>query len=332
MSSTTASTSQSAGASSSKSAATAPPSGSAQDKLQLTPKQAWIRRIPLLPALVFTIILTQLPFVATLVISFMNWNAYRPELRGFAGLSNYATVFTDADLLRSVWVTILMTVTVVLVSLLLGLGIALLLNRVFFGRGLVRTMMITPFLIVPVAAALLFKHAIYNPIFGLLNGVITWVWGIFGSDSPPQIDWITQFPLLSIEVTLIWQWTPFMTLILLAGLQSRPGDVLEAASVDGANPWQMFTHITLPHMRQYLELAGLLGAIYVVQTFDAVYTITSGALGTANLPFTIYQTLFTAQDYGLASAQGVVVVAGSILIATFAIKNVSSLLSEDGAK
>ena len=295
-------------------------------------RQGWVRRAPLLPALVFTIILTQLPFVATLVISFMNWNAYRPDLKGFAGLSNYVKVFTDPDLLRAVWVTILMTVTVVLVSLVLGLCIALLLNRVFLGRGLVRTMMITPFLIVPVAAALLFKHAIYNPIFGLLNGVITWVWGIFGSDNPPQVDWITQFPLGSIEVTLIWQWTPFMTLILLAGLQSRPAEVLEAAAVDGANPWQMFTHMTLPHMRQYLELAGLLGAIYVVQTFDAVYTITSGALGTANLPFTIYQTLFTAQDYGLASAQGVIVVLGSILIATFAVKNVSSLLAKDDGK
>ena len=99
--------------------------------------------------------------------------------------------------------------------------------------------------------------------------------------------------------------------------------------MDGASHWQMFTHMTLPHMRQYLELAGLLGSIYVIQTFDAVYTITSGALGTANLPFTIYQTLFTAQDYGLASAQGVIVVIGSIMIATFAVKNVSSLLSED---
>jgi sorbitol/mannitol transport system permease protein len=309
----------------------APAPAPVSDQFGMSKKEAWIRRIPLMPALLFTIILTQLPFVATLGISFMNWNAYRPELKGFAGLSNYVKVFTDADLLRSVWVTILMTVTVVLVSLLLGLGIALLLNRVFFGRGLVRTMMITPFLIVPVAAALLFKHAIYNPIFGLLNGVITWVWGIFGSDNAPQVDWITQFPLMSIEVTLIWQWTPFMTLILLAGLQSRPAEVLEAAAVDGASPWQMFTHMTLPHMRQYLELAGLLGAIYVVQTFDAVYTITSGALGTANLPFTIYQTLFTAQDYGLASAQGVIVVIGSILIATFALRSVSSLLREDSA-
>ena len=174
--------------------ATAPPQAHVPTKLELTPKQTWMRRIPLLPALVFTIIMTQLPFVATLVISFMNWNAYHPELKGFAGFSNYVKVFTDPDLLRSVWVTILMTVTVVLVSLVLGLVIALLLNRVFMGRGLVRTMMIAPFLIVPVAAALLFKHAIYNPIFGLLNGVLTWIWGSSAATTPPQVDWITQLP------------------------------------------------------------------------------------------------------------------------------------------
>ena len=219
-----------------------------------------MRRVPLLPALLFTIIMTQLPFVATLVISFMNWNAYRPDQRGFAGLSNYVKVFTDPDLLRSVWVTILMTVTVVLVSLVLGLGIALLLNRAFIGRGLVRTMMITPFLIVPVAAALVFKHAIYNPIFGLLNGVITWVWGIFGSDNAPQIDWITQFPLTSIEVTLIWQWTPFMTLILLAGLQSRPGEVLEAAvgrrrqPLADVHPHDAAAHAAVPGTRRPARL------------------------------------------------------------------------------
>src|SRR6478672_13406225 len=257
-----------------------------------TARERWVRRAPLLPALVFLIIVTQLPFVATLVISFLRWNALSPQTRGWAGFSNYKKVFTDPALRSSVIFTIVLTATVVIVSLLLGLAIALLLNRAFLGRGIVRTMMITPFLIVPVAAALVFKHAIYNPIFGLLNGVLTWIWGIFGSDNAPQVDWITQFPLGSIEICLIWQWTPFMTLILLAGLQSRPGEVLEAAAVDGASHWQMFTHMTLPHMRQYLELAGLLGSIYVIQTFDAVYTITSGALGTANLPFTIYQTLF----------------------------------------
>jgi sorbitol/mannitol transport system permease protein len=284
-------------------------------------KQGWVRRAPLLPALVFVIILTQLPFVATLVLSFVNWTATRPDERGFAGFGNFITVFQDPDLRSSVFFTIVLTVTVVLVSLALGLGIALLLNRNFLGRGIVRTMMIAPFLIVPIAAALLFKHALFNPEYGLFNGVLSLLGG-------PQPDWITQFPRLAVEFELIWQWTPFMTLILLAGLQSRPGDILEAAAVDGAGPFQTFRNITMPHMRRYLELAGLLGSIYIVQNFDTVYTMTAGSLGTANLPYTVYQTLYSAQDYGLASAQGVIVVIGSIIIATFALRTVSSLFEE----
>ncbi|MGW6132263.1 carbohydrate ABC transporter permease [Cellulomonas sp. NPDC055163] len=292
----------------------------------------WVRRAPLLPALVFTIILTQLPFVATLVISFMDWNAYYPDERGFAGLANFRRVFTDDNMLASVITTIELTVTVVVASLVLGMAIALLLDRKFRGRGIVRTMMIAPFLVVPVAAALVFKHAIYNPEYGLLNGSLTWLWGLFGDSTPPQPDWVSTFPLLSIQLALIWQWTPFMMLILLAGLQSRPLDVIEAARIDGASAWEVFRYMTFPHLRRYLELAALLGSIYVVQNFDAVFTITSGALGTANLPYTIYATFYNAQDYGLASAAGVVVVVGTIAIATFALRTVSTLFREEGGR
>ncbi|MDT0262586.1 carbohydrate ABC transporter permease [Jatrophihabitans lederbergiae] len=292
-------------------------------------KASWIRRAPLLPGLVFLVIVTQLPFVATLIISFMRWNALDPNGKGFAGLDNYKAVFSNSQVRQSVLTTILLTVTVVIVSLALGLGIALLLDRSFFGRGLVRTMMIAPFLVVPVAAALLFKHGMYNPTYGLLNGSIHSVWNLFGGHNPPQPDWIDAHGKIAVEAELIWQWTPFMMLILLAGLQSRDGEVIEAAKVDGANAWQMFRAITMPHMRRYLELGGLLGSIFIVQNFDAVFTLTSGALGTANLPYTIYQTFFSAHDYGLASAQGVVVVAGSIIIATFALRVVSSLFNEE---
>ena len=285
----------------------------------------WARRAPLLPALIFVIAMTQLPFVATIVISFMNWNAYYPDERGFTGFYNYVSIFTDTNARSAVIVTIVLTVSVVLLSLILGLGIALLLDRKFRGRSAVRTMMITPFLIVPVAAALLWKHALYNPEYGLLNGMLTWV---FGEDAP-QPDWISNTPLLAIIVAIVWQWTPFMMLILLAGLQSRPLDVIEAARIDGASTWQIFTNMTLPHLRQYIELAGLLGAIYVVQNFDHVFTITSGGLGTANLPYYIYQTFYTAQDYGRASAAGVVVVIGTIIIATAALRTAFSLFREE---
>jgi len=292
----------------------------------------WARRAPLLPALIFTIVVTQLPFVVTLGVSFMDWNAYYPNERGFTGLSNYASVLTDVNMRSAIFTTIVLTATVVIVSLLLGMGIALLLDRKFRGRGVVRTMMITPFLVVPVAAALLWKHALFNPEYGLLNGTLTAIWHLFGSDNAPQPDWITTAPLISIEVALIWQWTPFMMLILLAGLQSRPLDVVEAAGLDGASGWQIFRYMTFPHLRQYLELGGLLGAIYVVQNFDAVFTITSGGLGTANLPYTIYQTFYQAHDYGRASAAGVVVVIGTIVIATLALRTVSSLFREEDAR
>ena len=295
-------------------------------------KEARRRRIPLLPALVFVIATTQLPFLVTVVVSFMDWRALRPDQRGFAGFDNYVEVFTNPSLRSAVLTTILLTVTVVGVSLVLGTLIALLLDRTFFGRGAVRTMMIAPFLIVPVAAALVWKHALLNPSFGLFNGILTWVWSLFGSDDPPQVAWLSRFPLLSIELSLIWQWTPFMMLILLAGLQSKPGDVVEAARMDGAGSLQIFRYITFPHLRRYLELGGLLGSIYIVQNFDAVFTITSGALGTANLPYTIYATFFQRQDYGLASAQGVVVVIGTIIIATLALRVVSSLFDEENAR
>ncbi len=286
----------------------------------------WARRAPLLPALIFVILVTQLPFATTIVISFMNWNAYYPDQRGFAGLDNFKTVLSDPDARHAIFVTVVLTAAVVILALVLGLIAAVLLDRKFRGRAAVRTMMIAPFLIVPVAAALLWKHALYNPEYGLFNGMLRWIFG----DAAPQPDWISDYPLWSIIIAITWQWTPFMMLILLAGLQSRPLDVIEAARIDGASAWQIFTNMTLPHLRQYIELAGLLGAIYVVQNFDYVFTITSGGLGTANLPYYIYQTFYTAHDYGLASAAGVIVVIGSIIISTAALRTVFSIFKEEG--
>ncbi|WP_326696156.1 sugar ABC transporter permease [Streptomyces sp. NBC_01754] len=292
-------------------------------------RRAWATRAPLLPALVFLIVVTQLPFVATLVISLFDWNSLNPDKRAFNGLGNYASVFTDAALRDSVVTTVLLTAGVVIATVVLGLALALLLDRTFFGRGMVRTLLITPFLLVPVSAALLWKHALYNPEYGLFNGALSWIGDLFGDTSPGQPDWIADMPLLAVIAALVWQWTPFMMLILLAGLQSRPAEVVEAARLDGASAWQTFRHLTLPHLRRYLELGVLLGAVHIVQNFDAVFTLTAGGLGTANLPYTIYQTFYQAHEYGLASAAGVVVVIGTIIIATFALRVVSSLFSEE---
>jgi sorbitol/mannitol transport system permease protein len=296
-----------------------------------TSMSKWRRRIPLLPALVFTVVVTQLPFVATLVISTFQWNILKPGDRHFIGLSNYTFVFTDERLRAAVLNTAVLTASVVIISVLLGLGLALLLDRRFPGRGLARTLLIAPFLVMPVAAALLWKHALYNPDYGLLNGTLNAVYRFFGAENGPTVDWVSSYSMPAVVIALVWQWTPFMMLILLAGLQAQPGDVLEAAKVDGASALETFRFVTLPHLRQYIELGVLLGTIYVVQTFDAVYTITQGGPGsdTTNLPYEIYLTMFRKYEYGEAAAAGVVVVLGSIVIATFALRTIASLFREE---
>lgn len=305
-----------------------------QSAEQRARKEKWRRRLPLMPALIFMIVVTQAPFVATLIYSSLSWNILKPGKRKFTGLDNYKTVFTDQRLRHAVLNTVVLTASVVIISLLIGLALALLLDRKFPGRGLARTLLIAPFLIMPVAAALVWKHALYNPDYGLFNGLIRQVSGWVGIDSPPTRDWISSTPMSAVVVSLVWTWTPFMMLILLSGLQSQGGDILEAARVDGAGTWQTFRYMTFPHLRQYLELATLLGSIYVVQTFDAVYTITQGGPGTAttNLPYEIYLTLFRKYEYGEASAAGVVVVIGTIIVATFALRVVSSLFNEEQSR
>jgi sorbitol/mannitol transport system permease protein len=294
-------------------------------------RKVWWRRAPLLPALIFMVVVTQAPFVATVIFSTLRWNALEPGTRKFIGLANYKQVFSDPTLRQATINSVVFTASVVLIAVALGLVIAVLLDRKFFGRGLVRTMMIAPFLIVPVAADLVWKHAIFNPNYGFLDGFLTWIGQLFGSHSPAQPDVISSVPKLAVIVPLVWQWTPFMMLILLAGLQGQPRDPVEAAKVDGANDWQVFRYITLPHLRTYIELAILLGSIYIVQNFDAVFTITSGGLGTEHLPYAVYDTLFSGEDYGQASAEGVIVVIGTIIIGTLALRVVSTLFKQEGA-
>ena len=218
---------------------TAPPP-SRRGEQTMSTRERWRRRGPLLPALIFTIFVTQIPFLLTIAISTLNWNVLQPGEKNFlgmgnydsfAGLDNYGTVFTDARLRTAVVNTIVLTVSVVVISSLLGLVLAVLLDRKFPGRGLARTLLIAPFLVMPVASALLWKHAIYNPDYGLLNGSLNWVYHLFGAEGPTK-DWVSGYPMPAVVVALVWQWTPFMMLILLAGLQSQPGDVLEAAKID----------------------------------------------------------------------------------------------------
>jgi sorbitol/mannitol transport system permease protein len=285
-------------------------------------RQGWVRRAPLLPALVFTIIVTQLPFVVTLYYSLESWSLVRPGSQHFVGLTNYVDVFKDSQFRQTAINTVVMTGGTVIIAMLIGIALALVLDRKFLGRGIVRTLLITPFLIMPVAAALLWKTTMLDSTFGIVNFVLR----PFGIG---HFDWLSRFPIESVMIEMIWQWTPFMMLLVLAGLQSQPKDILEAASCDGAKPLAIFRELTLPHLRRYIELGVVLGAIYVVNDFDAVYMMTQGGPGisSANLPYYIYQRAFLGFQVGQAAAMGVVVVVATIIVATFALRLIFTTFS-----
>jgi sorbitol/mannitol transport system permease protein len=141
------------------------------------------------------------------------------------------------------------------------------------------------------------------------------------------IEFVSRYPLGSIVVVLVWQWTPFMMLIMLAGLQSQPSEVLEAAKVDGASAFGTFRQLTLPHLRTYMELGALLGTIYLIQVFDQIAVMTGGGPGSTNIPYFVYQrSIGGGWDFGQAAAYSIVVVVVSIIVATIALRVLSRLL------
>ncbi|GAA4421708.1 ABC transporter permease subunit [Georgenia halophila] len=290
-------------------------SPTSEERARTARAEGWRRRAPLLPALIFTIVVTQVPFLVTIWYSLRSRNLLRPDSDLFVGFENYVRIAQDATFRQAAANSVIITLGCVLVAMVLGIVLAILLDRPFPGRSVARTMLITPFLLMPVANAVLWSVAILNPTYGLLN----WLLEVFGLQS---IDWTSAYPVISILMALVWQWTPFMMLLVLAGLQAQPRDVLEAAAMDGAGWWRTFASITLPQLRRYIELGVLLGIIYVVNTFDHIYIMTAGGPGTesANLPFYIYQRAFLGFDIGQAAAMGVVVVIATIIVAMLALR------------
>jgi sorbitol/mannitol transport system permease protein len=282
--------------------------------------ESWRRRLPLLPALLFLIVLTQVPFVMSIWYSLTDWKIVPPGPRKFIGLDNYGNLVSDHFFRSAVWTSLELVVVPVIGALILGAAFALLLDRKFFGQGLIRTLLITPFLLMPVVVGLIWKNQMFNDLYGVIN----WVIAKLGFAS---VDFVSRYPTWAIAATLIWQWTPFMMLIMLAGLQSQPADVLEAAKVDGATPWGIFRQLTVAHLRPYMELGILLGTIYLIQVYDLIAVMTGGGTGSTNVPYFVFQrSIGGGWEFGQASAYSIVVVLASILIATFSLRVLSGLL------
>lgn len=275
------------------------------------------RRFLSAPALVYLIVVTQLPFAMTIWFSFTNWNLLRPASRGFLGsdsmFRNFARVLSNPDFYAVVWNTLVLTGGVVVVTFVLGMVFALLLDRPFPGRAIARTLLISPFLMMPVAAAVVWKNLLLDPSFGLS----AWV---FRSLGLPSVYLVESAPMVAIVGIVSWQWTPFVMLILLAGLQSLPSESIEAAQLDGAGPAALFRYVTLPHLRRFIEIALLLEIIFVLNVFGQIFVITSGGPGiqTTNLPYQIFLEAFSRWNIGRASTYGIfAIVLANLVVALF---------------
>ncbi len=267
------------------------------------------------PSIILLLIWMIVPLSTTIYFSTIRFHLLYPERTGFIGLSNYEFFYTDPAFFTSLWNSLLLVGSILFISVTLGLAIALLVNRPFFGRGIVRIMLISPFFIMPTVNALLWKNMLMNPIYG----VFAFIANLFGAT---PVDWLTQYPLLSIIIMVSWQWTPFAILILITALQSEDKEQKEAATLDGIGFWAQLRYLTLPHLARPIAIIILIQMIFHLSIFAEIFVTTAGGPGTqsTNLTFLIFNQALQGFDIGVASAGGVFAVILANIVAFFLIK------------
>ncbi|KZF12080.1 ABC transporter permease [Rhodococcus sp. EPR-157] len=276
------------------------------------------------PAAIMMLAVTGYPIVYAFWLSLQKYNLAFPDDREFVGLSNYVTVLSDSYWWTAFTVTLGITIVSVIIEFVLGLAVALIMHRTIFGRGLVRTVVLIPYGIVTVAAAYSWYYA-WTPGTGYLANLLP-------DGSAPLTE---QIPSLAIVVLAeVWKTTPFMALLLLAGLALVPDDLLKAAQVDGAGAWTRLIRITIPLMKPAILVAGLFRTLDAFRIFDNIYVLTKGSNGTGSVSILGYDNLFGAFNLGLGSAISVLIFFCVAIIAFVFIKlfGASAPGSDDGGR
>jgi multiple sugar transport system permease protein len=248
------------------------------------------------PAVIVMIAVTAYPVFYAVYLSLQRYDLRFPNLAHFVGLSNYGAVLTSVYWWRALWVTVIITVVSVAIEFVLGMLLALLMYRTLFGRGTVRTTILIPYGIVTVAAAFGWQYA-WTPSTGYLSA-------LFGNSAPLTNHWAAIAIIILAEV---WKTTPFMALLLMAGLSLVPEDLLKAAKVDGATAWQRFYRIMLPLMKPAILVALLFRTLDAFRIFDNIYILTAGGNGTYSVSILGYDNLFTALNLGIGSAISILI-------------------------
>ncbi len=284
-------------------------------------KNRTLPRLLLTPAVLTLFLWMIVPLVMTLYFSVIRYNLMQPDQIGFIGLDNYEYFITDPSFWTSVVNTILLLGSVIVITVVLGIGLALLIDEPFAGRNIVRMLLISPFFVMPTVNALLWKHMMMNPIYG----VLAQVWMFFGAT---PVDWLTDWPLLSIIIMISWQWLPFATLIFMTALQSLNREQLEASRMDGATYLQQVRFMYLPHLGRSVAVVIMIEMIFLISVFAEIFTTTGGGPGDAstNMAFLIFKQALLNFDAGVASAGAVFAVILANIAAVFLIRMVGKNL------
>jgi sorbitol/mannitol transport system permease protein len=289
--------------------------GSAPSTQKEAPVSRLLPRALMAPAVVVLVLWMLAPLLMTLYFSFVNYNLMQPGERTFNGLSNFEYFITDPDFWPAVWNTLVLIGSVIIITVVLGVALALLVNEPFWGRGIVRVLLISPFFVMPTVNALLWKHMMMNPIYGILADV----WRTFGAE---PVDWLTDLPLFSVIVMVAWQWLPFACLIFITSLQSLDREQMEAARMDGATAFQRFGYLTLPHLARPMAVVIMIEMIFLLSVFAEIAITTNGGPGneSTNMTYMIFKQSLMNFDVGVASAGALFAVILANIVAAFLIR------------
>ena len=274
-----------------------------------------LARTLLAPSVALLFVWMIVPLALTIYFSTLHYNLLDPESGQFIGLENFSYFLTDPAFLASLQNTLVLVGSVLGLTILLGIPLALLLDQPVIGRDIVRLMVIAPFFVMPTVSALIWKNLLMHPVSGLL----AWIARLFGAT---PIDWFNDAPLLAIILIVAWQWLPFATLILLTALQSLDEEQKEAAEMDGASAVSTFIYITLPHLARPITVVILIEMIFLLTVFAEIFVTTGGGPGlqTTNIAFLVYSQALIQFDVGSASAGGLVAVVIANIVAFFLVR------------
>ena len=262
------------------------------------------------------LLVTAWPMIQALYLSLFRYRLTAPDDREFIGIDNYVTVLTDSLFWQDTWNTVLIMVVTVAVELVIGFAFAMVMHRIIFARGLMRTSILIPYGIITVVSAFAWQFA-FSLNNGFVNAWFSWLPWIAEDTNWFGDHWHAMFAIM---VSEIWKTTPFMALLLLAGLSQVSEDMLEAAQVDGATWWQRLWKVILPNMRAAIMVAVLFRALDAYRIFDNIYIMTRGAQDTESISFLTYRQVIEQMQLGLGSALSVLLFLSVLLLAWLIVK------------